>query len=258
MLRELLIVTVGVSVLAASASRVRAATLFARSFPLTGEVRLENPGSSPVPIVFYSIKSTAGALNPSPTRWVSITEHYDAPIAPSPGNGLVDPNGIWTKISSLATELAEGALDVDGGHIPANRAISLGRIWNPSVPFDLSFAATEPNGQPISIFPTSGLDGDYDGSRTVDQLDYLRWRAAHGTVSLAADGNLNGIVDAADYAVWRNNLGLSISGSGAALPALVGGATIPEPTAEVLVGGALCAFGAWRNRLRHRFRVHRR
>ncbi len=96
----------------------------------------------------------------------------------------------------------------------AKRAISLGKIWNSAVPFDLLFTATEPNGQPISIFTAVGLDGDYDGNSVVNQSDYNIWRQNFGSATaLHADGNLNGIVDAADYAIWRNNLGLSLSGA---------------------------------------------
>ena len=76
------------------------------------------------------IESAAGALNGSPVRWLSVTDHYDAPIAPTPGNGFIDPNGTWTKISSASIELTEGALDIDGGSLAPKRAISLGKIWN--------------------------------------------------------------------------------------------------------------------------------
>jgi hypothetical protein len=48
--------------------------------------------------------------------------------------------------------------------------------------------------------------------------------------SLAADGNGNGIVDVADYAVWRDNLGAG-QGCGSA-------ANVPEPSSGLL---AICA-----------------
>jgi hypothetical protein len=262
MLRSLLAVVIGFSLYAAYAAPANAATLWARAFPLTGEVRLENHNATPVSIVFLSIKSSAGALNGSPVRWLSISNHYDAPIAPAPGNGLIDPNGIWTPISAESDELTEGALDVDGGSVIAKRAISLGKIWNPAIPFDnLQFSASELSGQPISFVTAVGLDGDYDRNSVVNQLDYNVWRQNFGlTTAIDADGNVNGIVDAADYVIWRNNLGLSLLGaastsaSGAALPALSMGSAVPEPAGPAQVTSALAVLGALGGYLRRRIR----
>ena len=250
MLKSLLIIVAGICLGGAAAVPIQAATLFARSFPHTGEVRLENRSIVPVPLVFYSIKSTAGALNGSPVRWLSITDHYDAPFGTTPGNGFIDPNNQWMKIAATSTELTEGAFSGPGGSLAPQRAISLGRIWNPAIPFEnLQFSATEPNGQPISIFSIAGLDGDYDENSVVNSFDYARWRSALGKTSVVEDGNLNGIVDTADYVVWRNNMGLSLSGSGstlaggASLPALGLGAVVPEPSARLIGAalGVLCA-----------------
>ena len=48
--------------------------------------------------------------------------------------------------------------------------------------------------------PFVTLPGDYDGNGVVEMADYNMWRASFGdTSSLAADGNGNQIVDAADY-----------------------------------------------------------
>jgi hypothetical protein len=156
-----------------------AATLFAQLYPKTGEVRLQNRDAAlPTPIVFYSITSPRGALNGSPSVWKSITDTYDASFGISPGNGLVDPNGDWIKISNTAAQLAEGALDVDGGMIPPQRSISLGRIWNPNVvpnP-DLVITATALNGEPIDVSTVFALDGDYLADGVVNGFDYLLWR----------------------------------------------------------------------------------
>jgi hypothetical protein len=46
---------------------------------------------------------------------------------------------------------------------------------------------------------------------------------------MSVDGNLNGVVDAADYVVWRQALSTAASG-GAAISA----ATIPEPASMML------------------------
>jgi hypothetical protein len=226
-----------------------AATLFAQLYPKTGEVRLQNRDLvAPAAFVFYSITSPSGALNGSPNVWKSITDNYDAPFGSSPGNGLLDPNGEWIEISSAATQLAEGALDADGGMIPSLRSVSLGRIWNLNArpnP-DFTFAATALDGQPIAVSTVYAVDGDYLPDGVVNQLDYQLWRQFYGSrTALLADGNLNGIVDVADYVIWRDNLGMSVPSptigalSAASLAVPSSGTVVPEPTSAALLLTAL-------------------
>jgi hypothetical protein len=69
--------------------------------------------------------------------------------------------------------------------------------------------------------------GDFNGDGMVDAADYVVWRATLGQSGalLAADGNGNGQVDPGDYDVWTARLGQTIgSGATAASPAAV-----PEP-----------------------------
>jgi hypothetical protein len=63
----------------------------------------------------------------------------------------------------------------------------------------------------------------------VNLSDYNAWRSAFGTSTIifgsGADGNYNGVIDAADYLVWRNSL------SDAGLGASLAEAGVPEPAA---------------------------
>jgi len=65
----------------------------------------------------------------------------------------------------------------------------------------------------------------------VDAADYVVWRRQLGTegANLIADGNRNGVIDQGDYDVWRSHFGES-SGSGASSTAAT-----PEPISSVML-----------------------
>ncbi len=84
----------------------------------------------------------------------------------------------------------------------------------------------------VSIIDVSeNVAGDYNRNGVVDAADYVLWRKAEGTVvppSSGADGNGDGTVDANDYGVWRTNFGRTLPARSAA--AASGAAAIDVPT----------------------------
>jgi hypothetical protein len=86
--------------------------------------------------------------------------------------------------------------------------------------------------------PPMGVAGDYNDNGTVDAADYVLWRDNLG--QLIALDNENpaattpGLVDGEDYSFWRSRFGATTgSGSGAA-------AAVPEPTTWLLLCSMLC------------------
>lgn len=83
----------------------------------------------------------------------------------------------------------------------------------------------------------TGVLGDYNHDGIVDAADYVVWRDTLGQVgnNQAADGNQNGIVDQADYDIWSSNYGNTFS-----LTSVISFA-VPEPSTAnlVLITGGL-------------------
>ncbi len=81
-----------------------------------------------------------------------------------------------------------------------------------------------------------GVQGDYNGNGVVDAADYVLWRNGGPLQNEVASG---GTVDSADYDAWRARFG-NTSGSGAGLVA----SEVPEPTslACAILAGVTLSF----------------
>lgn len=97
-----------------------------------------------------------------------------------------------------------------------------------------------------TVLPTPG---DFNTDGIVDAADYSVWRDTLGDTAIppgsGADANGNGVIDAADYAIWKANFGsvASVPGSAAA-----SGAAVPEPGTLMLLMVSLLALPGRRNR----------
>lgn len=97
-------------------------------------------------------------------------------------------------------------------------------------------------------------DGDYNYDGFVNAADYTVWRDNLGhtvPVGTAADGNVNGTIDVGDYDVWKSHFG-SV-GSGASSGA---SAAVPESTSAIpaVVAAVLQTVAVWRRWLSPRGR----
>ncbi len=84
---------------------------------------------------------------------------------------------------------------------------------------------------------------DYNHNGVVDMADYVLWRNTLGqsvTAGTGADGSANGIIDQADYNLWRSHFGMA-SGAGSGS---LSSTSVPEPMSGLLlVIGAMLLFG---------------
>ena len=74
------------------------------------------------------------------------------------------------------------------------------------------------------------LDGDYNSDGVVDAADYTVWRdaLAAGATSLPNEAASPGVVDAADYTLWVSQFGQTAAGAASA-------SAVPEPSAGLLL-----------------------
>ncbi len=85
-------------------------------------------------------------------------------------------------------------------------------------------------GMPIMAGETApGVPGDYNGNGVVDAADYVLWRNGG---PLANEVDAPGTVNAADFAAWRVRFG-NTSGSGTSMPSGFG-TQVPEPGSLML------------------------
>src|SRR5690606_26934520 len=94
-----------------------------------------------------------------------------------------------------------------------------------------------------SLIPQGTLPGDFNGDGMVNLADYTVWRDQLGTPSesgLAYNGDGSGMVDAGDYAMWKSHLGTSTSGATSTT-------AVPEGSSSVLVT-LLLAMAPWARR----------
>lgn len=92
-----------------------------------------------------------------------------------------------------------------------------------------------------------GQPGDFNGDGKVDAADYTVWRDNLGGNSSALNGNGTGAatVVAADYDLWKTNFGAGGPGAGG----LAGGA-VPEPTSAILLIVGFAGLAAGRRSVR--------
>jgi hypothetical protein len=96
----------------------------------------------------------------------------------------------------------------------------------------------------FDVLQSGTITGDYNGDGVVDAADYNVWRNAYGgAYNPMADGNNDQMIDLEDYALWKSNYGQSAGGSG------TGGLyAIPEPSSVLLAMFAAAVLALYRRR----------
>jgi hypothetical protein len=97
----------------------------------------------------------------------------------------------------------------------------------------------------VPLAPPGGVAGDYNNNGVVDAADYVIWRKLLGTNTQLQNEGENvtpGMVTDEDYTTWRTNFGLVTP------PGAGSSAAVPEPGAMVLAMLGLSILGGYRRR----------
>ena len=179
--------------------------------PTSGAARLENQSNLSVGIDGYKISSASGSLLPADGNWSSLDDQGAA-------------GGDWRESNPTVNQLVE--LKPSGeAELSGETGFNMGSLFKTTAAGgtqDLIFEYLFPDDaafrEGVVVYRNllASLEGDYNGNGVVDAADYVVWRKSIGTP--------------AAYNTWRANFGRT-----AASGAMLASAGVPEPASVVLM-----------------------
>jgi hypothetical protein len=204
----------------------------------TGQVQLKNDSPYDVFIDGYSVFSNSNSLQVGAGQWSSLQDQG------VPG---------WEEASP--TTFAAAELRKNGAmRLTAGSGFNLGTLYNTAIGSpDLTFQFFQPG----SFNPTdgavrygafaaagatsAGVLGDFNNNGVVDGADYALWKNSENTRTVLRNDPIGGVLGAAQYNLWRANFGNSTAGGAGA-----GLERVPEPGSLLILFSALALGGACR------------
>jgi hypothetical protein len=208
--------------------------LFLEVNTTTGQTTLKNQTGTAVNIDYYEVTSATGTLNA--TAWNSFQEQNLGGFPAGNGSG----NG-WEQFGGSSSSVIGESYLTGNSSVVNNSATNLGAAFNVGGAHNLVFKYG------ALLTSTPNPTGDYNNNGVVDGADYVLWRNGGPLSNDSTPG-----VQPEDYGVWRANFGQTGGPSGPStllngfvryVTSGVGsGAAVPEPTSVFLVGIGLGLF----------------
>ena len=213
-----------------------------------------------VPGQFFDHGSAIGLGPPGPSGAAFFPESGDVifnvagigtqrPYQIAPGTEDVTPVDVYDFGDDVEGvflhELGHAAIGLNhprwAGSNPDQRVMYVGDFDNPSAPYCCQALNRQLDPDDIAAAQyVYGIRGDFNRDGRVDTADYVLWRNTNGqsiTPGTGADANVDGIVNQLDYNEWRANFGnAQLLGFGEQVSFGVGAvASVPEPPAVILI-----------------------
>ena len=220
--------------------------------PVDGDIQVVNGTGTAIDLDLYEITSFdsegAGLDLLDAVNWSSLEEQNRSGFEAGDGTG----NGWEAGDASNANTLVEANLTssssvADSTVVYLGEAVADGTTegiaWRYHVPGTGNTFVTGIV-EYTDVVPPTGLTGDFNDDGIVDSADYALWRNnLNGAESvLNGNGDGSGTVDAADLALWKQNFGLGAAAAASA-------AATPEPSSLVIfLMGGLAAMYSKRTR----------
>ena len=152
--------------------------------------------------------------------------------------------GAGTVVAEQSRDLIANPITVDDDGDPATPQVmhepyasgfsgilGVGNVFDPDLDYTIDNFRSESIG---------GLTGDYNENGVVDAADYVVWRENLGTTNTLPNDDIGGTIGANHYNQWRANFGSGSAG--------LGSAQVPEPTSIAIVLVAIVASSGGRFR----------
>jgi hypothetical protein len=207
----------------------------------TRDISIMNETDDPISFDSYRIASDTDSLSFS--DWASLSDR-NPPLTPfdGPDGGTTpgdSPGELWTKAGGSDDGVVSESFLLSSTTLSPDDSLDLGNLFKSGGMQDLLFQYHDAVSDAFyTIEPTyvmsAGVAGDYNQDGTVDAADYIVWRKNLGQMVTLPNEDPNttpGSVTSQDYDIWRAHFGQT-SGSGATASPPI---SAPEPASALLI-----------------------
>lgn len=207
---------------------------------VSGSMSIVNNTLSAISIRGYEVASAMGSLDVTSNGWRSLQDQNIDPVM-----GGDAPGETWQEGANPSSQgFFEGFL-LGSTTLGVGQSLSLGRAYDELIGAeDLGFRyrLAGQSGLVSGLItyddtPPPPLNGDYNNNGVVDTADYTVWRNNLGSMTNLPNDTTPGSVIPADYGVWKSNFGAT-AGAGAGAQSDAASA-VPEPASQLLLLAAI-------------------